>query len=120
MTEKDIDKIVHLAKVEFCRNCGCGISRDTCTSLGTCKEHDNFSEAFRKQIEEIKYAKIIIDKEILREVIDTLHQANITLLGVTGLDSPQEFAKKCEENETAINRRIKNAIGLLESSAMEE
>ena len=123
MTEKDIDKIVHLAKVEFCRNCRnceCGISRDTCTSLCTCKEYDNFSEAFRKQIEEIKYAKIIIDKEILREVIDTLHQANITLLGVTGLDSPQEFAKKCEENETAINRRIKNAIGLLESSAMEE
>lgn len=57
MTEKDIDKIVHLAKVEFCRNCGCGIQRDTCTSLGTCKEHDNFSEAFRKQIGEIKYGK---------------------------------------------------------------
>ena len=53
MTEKDIDKIVHLAKVEFCRNCGCGISRDTCTSLGTCEEHDNFSEAFRKAMEKL-------------------------------------------------------------------
>lgn len=61
-----------------------------------------------------------IDEWVVREVIDTLRQANITLLGVTGLDSPQEFAKKYKENETAINRRIKNAIGLLESSVKEE
>ena len=60
-----------------------------------------------------------IDEWVIREVIDTLHQANITLLGITGLDSPQEFARKSEENETAINRRIRNAIGLLESSAKE-
>lgn len=61
-----------------------------------------------------------INEWVVREVIDTLRQANITLLGVTGLDSPQEFAKKCKENETAINRRIKNAIGLLEASVKEE
>lgn len=61
-----------------------------------------------------------IDEWIIREAIDTLHQANITLLGVTGLDSPQEIAKKYEENETAINRRIRKAIGLLESSTIEE
>ena len=61
-----------------------------------------------------------IDEWIIREVIDTLHQANITLLGFTGLDSPQELAKKCVENETAINRRIKNAIDLLQSSVKEE
>ena len=61
-----------------------------------------------------------IDEWIVREVIDTLHQANITLLRVTGLDSPQEIAKKCEENETAINRRIRKAISLLESSIIEE
>lgn len=61
-----------------------------------------------------------IDEWIVREVIDTLHQANITLLGITGLDSPQEFAKKCKENETAINRRIRNAISLLKSSVTEE
>ena len=60
-----------------------------------------------------------IDEWVVREVIDTLRQANITLLGVTGLDSPQEFAKKYTENETAINRRIKNAIGLLEASVKE-
>ena len=58
---------------------------------------------------------MIIDEWVVREVIDTLRQANITLLGCTGLDSPQEFAKKCKENETAINRRINNAISLLNS-----
>lgn len=50
MTEKDINKIVHLAKVEFCRCCLCGIPRDTCTSLGTCDEHDAFVKAFKKQL----------------------------------------------------------------------
>ena len=61
-----------------------------------------------------------IDEWVVREVIDTLHQANITLLGITELDSEKEFARKCVENETAINRRIKNAIGLLQSSVKEE
>ena len=61
-----------------------------------------------------------IDKWIVREVIDTLHQANITLLRVTGLDSPQEIAKKRVENETAINRIIYKAISLLESSVKDE
>lgn len=61
-----------------------------------------------------------IDEWVVREVIDTLHMANITLLGITGLDSEQEFAKKCVENETAINRRIYKAISLLESSVKEE
>ena len=61
-----------------------------------------------------------IDEWVIREVIDTLHQANITLLGITGLDSEREFAKKCVENETAINRRIYNAISILKSSVKEE
>ena len=61
-----------------------------------------------------------IDEWVVREVIDTLHQANITLLGITGLDSPQEIARKCEENETAINRRIMHAISLLKTSVTEE
>ena len=64
--------------------------------------------------------KYEIDEWVVREVIDTLHMANITLLGITGLDSEQEFAKKCVENEIAINRRIYKAIGLLESSVKEE
>ena len=61
-----------------------------------------------------------IDEWVVREVIDTLYQANITLLRITALDTPREFAKKCVENETAINRRIWNAIGLLKSSVNEE
>ena len=61
-----------------------------------------------------------IDEWIVREVIDTLHQANITLLGITGLDSPQECARKCEENETAINRRIMHVISLLKTSVKEK
>ena len=31
-----------------------------------------------------------------------------------------EFARKCEENETAINRRIMHAISLLKTSVKEE
>ena len=61
-----------------------------------------------------------IDEWVVKEVIDTLHQANITLLKITGLDSPQEVAKKIEENETAINRRIMYAISLLKTSVNEE
>ena len=61
-----------------------------------------------------------IDDWIIKEVIDTLHQANITLLKITWLDSPQEVAKKIEENETAINRRIMHAISLLKTSVQEE
>ena len=38
--------------------------------------------------------KQTIDEWIIKEVIDTLHQANITLLKITGLDSPQEISKK--------------------------
>ena len=63
---------------------------------------------------------MIIDEWVVREVRDTLQQANITLLGCTGLDSPQQFAKKCKENETAINRRIKTVISLLNSVKKEE
>ena len=61
-----------------------------------------------------------IDEWVIKEVIDTLYQANITLLRITALDSPQEIAKKRVENETAINRRIKSAIDLLESSVKEK
>ena len=61
-----------------------------------------------------------IDEWIIKEAIDTLHQANITLLGITGIDFPEEIAKKRAENETAINRRIKSTIDLLESSIKEE
>ena len=61
-----------------------------------------------------------IDEWIIREAIDTLHQANITLLRITGLDSKEELERKRRENETATTRRIKNAIDLLESSINEK
>ena len=61
-----------------------------------------------------------IDEWVIREVIDTLHQANITLLKITALDTPQEIAKKCVENETAITRRIRSTIDLLELSVKEK
>ena len=61
-----------------------------------------------------------IDEWVVREVIDTLHQANITLLGCTGLDSSLEFARKSKENESATTRRINNAILLLNSVKEEE
>lgn len=61
-----------------------------------------------------------IDEWIIKEVIDTLHQANITLLRITALDSPYEIAKKRVKNETAITRRIESTIKLLESLVNEE
>ena len=62
---------------------------------------------------------MMVDEWVVREVIDTLRQANITLLGVTGLDSQEEFERKCKDNSTAINRRIQRAIILLEEKEEE-
>lgn len=59
--------------------------------------------------------KLILDERIVREVIDTLYMARTTLLGITGLDSPQEVAKK-SANETAITLRISNAIDIIQQS----
>ena len=69
---------------------------------------------------QMKGTDMNIDEWIIREAIDTLHQANITLLRITGLDSKEELERKRRENETATTRRIKNAIDLLESSVKEE
>ena len=64
-------------------------------------------------------AKLIIDEWVIREVINTLQMANNTLLGITGLDSPQEVAKK-EEKECAINRAIRRAIDILQQGERSE
>ena len=63
--------------------------------------------------------ELIVEEWVVREVIDTLYMANTTLLGITGLDSPQEVAKK-SLNRTAINRRIDAAISLLEGATREK
>ncbi len=57
---------------------------------------------------------MIIDEWVIREVIDTLYMAKSTLLGITGLDTPQEVARKCKENETAIIRRIDKSIDIIQ------
>ena len=57
--------------------------------------------------------ELILDEWIVREVIDTLYMARTTLLGITGLDSPQDVAKK-SANETAITRRISKAIDIIQ------
>lgn len=59
--------------------------------------------------------KLILDEWIVREVIDTLYMARTTFLGISGLDSPQEVAKK-SANETAITRRISKAIDIIQQS----
>lgn len=56
-----------------------------------------------------------IDKWIIEEVINTLHQANNVLLGITGLDSEKEIKEKTK-NKNAINRRIDKVIILLNDS----
>lgn len=57
--------------------------------------------------------KLVLDEWIVREVIDTLYMARATFLGITGLDSPQEVAKKSAK-ETAITRRISKAIDIIQ------
>lgn len=52
MKQEEINKVIHLAKIAFCESCGCGIPRDTCTSLGTCNEHDVFARILRKKLKE--------------------------------------------------------------------
>jgi hypothetical protein len=47
ITQEQINAMVHDSCVLFCKHCGCGIPRETCTSLGTCKEHDEYRDAIR-------------------------------------------------------------------------
>lgn len=47
MTREEINIVVHDSCILFCKHCGCGIPRDTCTSLGTCKGHDKYRDAIR-------------------------------------------------------------------------
>ena len=54
LTQEQINAMVHDSCVLFCKHCGCGIPRDTCTSLGTCKEHDEYRTAIRTHLMENK------------------------------------------------------------------
>ncbi len=55
---------------------------------------------------------MIIEDWVFNEIVDTLNMAQVTLLGVTGLDSSDVVKRKSIENESAITRRIEQAIKL--------
>ena len=54
LTQEQIDTMVHESCVLFCKHCGCGVPRETCTSLGTCKEHDDYRKSIRTHFEKHK------------------------------------------------------------------
>ena len=54
LTQEQINAMVHDSCVSFCKHCGCGVPRETCTSLGTCKEHDEYRAAIRTHLMEKK------------------------------------------------------------------
>lgn len=61
----------------------------------------------------IDMAKILLDKEIVEEAVDTLYTARFYLLKKTALDSPQEMAEKEIKNDCAITRKILSIINLI-------
>jgi hypothetical protein len=54
LTQKQINTMIYDSCVLFCKHCGCGIPRETCTSLGTCEEHDEYRNAIRIHLMEKK------------------------------------------------------------------
>ena len=54
LTQEQINTMVHDSCVLFCKHCGCGIPRETCVSLGTCKNHDEYRTAIRTHLMEKK------------------------------------------------------------------
>lgn len=49
----NVEKIVQESCEIFCKNCGCNIPRDTCVSLGTCDNHDNFRSELKEKLKSI-------------------------------------------------------------------
>lgn len=60
----------------------------------------------------------LIEDWIVNEMLDTLRQARISLLGITALDSPLELERKTKENSTAITRRIEKVLDLIDPSKL--
>ena len=54
LTQEQIDTMVHESCVLFCKHCGCGVPRETCTSLGSCKDHDEYRKSMRAYFEKRK------------------------------------------------------------------
>lgn len=57
LTQEQINIMVHESCALFCKHCGCGVPRDTCTSLGTCDEHDEYKKHIRLYLKEKLYGK---------------------------------------------------------------
>lgn len=82
LTQEQIDTMVHESCVLFCKHCGCGIPRDTCTSLGTCKEHDEYRTAIRTHLMEKKKEYPKTYQECCK-VLHYAYEQGITMRGVT-------------------------------------
>lgn len=54
LSQEQIDTMVHESCVLFCKYCGCGVPKETCTSLGTCKDHDEYRKSMRTYLENHK------------------------------------------------------------------
>ena len=65
LTQERINKMVHDSCVSFCKHSGCGIPRDTCTSLGTCDEHDEYKKHIRLYLMEKEYGRMSYAERII-------------------------------------------------------
>ena len=54
------------------------------------------------------------NENIVREVLDTLYEANGAILGLTALDTELEMQIKIQQNECATTRRIDRAISAIQ------
>ena len=72
LTQEQINTMVHDSCVLFCKHCGCGIPRETCTSLGTCKEHDEYRAAIRTHLMEKKKKEYPKTYEECCEILDII------------------------------------------------
>lgn len=54
------------------------------------------------------------NEDIVREVLDTLYEAEGAILGVTALDTELEMRIKIQQNECATTRRIDRAISAIQ------
>ena len=68
LTQEQIDTMVHESCVLFCKHCRCGVPRETCTSLGSCKDHNEFVslvKQMRKAQKRQEYTDSTLDREAM-------------------------------------------------------
>ena len=77
LTQEQINTIIHDSCVLFCKHCGCGIPRETCISLGTCKEHDEYRAAMRTRLMKKKKKSYPKTYEECCEVLDIIDNRSV-------------------------------------------